>query len=391
MRALTASMLFASASAAFGVAPSGYDKHGSTRFDQDQRGFDKAELEGWVEGKLQSMSLREKIGQMVMIDIEGFTLTRDLVKHLNQGSFGNIIFFEKNLKSTEQAKSLIRQLQDVTIVKTGVPLLTAVDQEGGPVNRLGIIFSDPSMQHSARTVAKAYEFRPNKAMRILRALWFKIGRQMKAIGFNMNLAPVLDLTSEEKSYIYDRSFGSDPKQVIDITKQFIKAMDAAGVISTGKHFPNLSKTLVDSHQTLPVLQRSLQELQAHEFLPFQSLRRQLNAVMVGHVLAPALDPKFPTSISPRAIEVLRRKVGFRGVIISDDLKMKALTENYPFYEIVLRAIFADIDLLIVAWSRERQIEAVDIIERATRTGALSQERIDRSVRRILALKFRYAR
>jgi beta-N-acetylhexosaminidase len=168
-------------------------------------------------------------------------------------------------------------------------------------------------------------------------------------------------------------------------------MRANGIVTTGKHFPNLSLTRIDSHAALPRLDRSLAQLDRYEFVPFRRLKDELGAIMVGHVMVPALDPKLPTSISAAAIRTLRKRIGFNGVVISDDLKMKALSDRFSLKEIVLRAVFADVDILLVAWDQARQLEALQTLERAVAMGRLTPARVDRSVRRILALKYRYAR
>jgi beta-N-acetylhexosaminidase len=307
------------------------------------------------------------------------------------GEFGNVIFFERNLVDEDQTRVFIRQLQDDAVVRTGVPMLTAVDQEGGRVNRLGPLTGFKFMRHGARTLGDLYSYAPQKARQVVNRLTADVAHAMRSLGFNMNLAPVLDLTDDQASYIYDRSYGGDPSRVSRIAADYAAIMRQNRVVATGKHFPNLSLTRTDSHQALPRLDRSLAQLESYEFVPFRSLKDQLGAVMVGHVMVPELDPKLPTSISPAAMKALRERVGFRGVVISDDLKMKALSSRFPFYEIVLRSVFADVDILLIAWDKDKQLEAVDVLERAVAKGKLPVARIDRSVRRILSLKYRFAR
>ncbi len=207
----------------------------------------------------------------------------------------------------------------------------------------------------------------------------------------MNLAPVLDLTDEKESYIYQRSYGNDPLEVSYIAAKFANVMRANRIVTTGKHFPNLSQTRPDSHKDLPILERSVEELLAHELVPFRRLVRHLGAVMVGHVIVPELDPKYPASISVRAMKLLRQQIGWQGVVISDDIKMKALSDRYPLWEIVMRSIYADVDILCVAWGKDKQQETVRVIEQAVQTGKISLARIDTSVRRILTLKYAYGR
>lgn len=348
--------------------------------------------EGWIEGKLQSMTLREKIGQMLMVDLSHAKgMTPDLEAHLSAGEFGNVIFFERNLGDETQARVFTRQLQDYAVVRTGVPLLTAVDQEGGLVNRLGGFTGMGMTKHSARTLGDVFRYKPAKATKLLDELTAEVAERMRLLGFNMNLAPVLDLTNDKRSYIYDRSFGGDPQSVAQLAANYTRVMRQHGIITTGKHFPNLSQTVQDSHRELPTLDRTMAQLEKHELVPFKKLKGELGAIMVGHVLVPDLDKVHPASVSPAAVRAIRERVGFNGVIVSDDLKMKALSDRYPLYEMVLRSVFAGVDMLIIAWDRDKQLEAARVLERAVKRGKLPVARIDESVRRILALKYRYAR
>lgn len=294
----------------------------------------QADDDGWIDGKLQSMSVREKLGQMFMIDVSGTELTPSLAAHLRDGAYGGVIFFDWNVESAAQTAAFIRQLQDLAVVETGVPLLVAVDQEGGPVDRLGALLGVKSTKHSARTIGQVYAYDRDKAESLVGAVTRSLAARMRRLGFNMNLAPVLDLTDDKTSYIYERSYGGDPETVARIAAQFADVMRAQRIVATGKHFPNLSVTQTDSHLGMPVLGRGLEDLMGHELVPFARLKDHLGAVMMGHLVVPDIDPLHPASVSPKAGKVLRDRLGWEGVVISDDLKMKALTDRYPLNEIV---------------------------------------------------------
>lgn len=347
--------------------------------------------DGWIDGRIDAMTLHEKIGQMFMIDVKELTVGPRTAAHLSAGAFGNIILFERNMTDEDQARMLIRQLQDNALVRTGVPLLVAVDQEGGQVNRLGALMGLRGTRHTARTIGRLYAYAPQKADALVTTMTGQVARAMRSIGFNMNLAPVLDLASGPESYIYDRSYGNDPNIVAQITQSYARAMAAERVVTTGKHFPNLSLTQTDSHLGLPVLDRTLADLRRHELIPFKKLKNELGAIMIGHMMAPSIDAEWPTSLSPRAIKLLRRDVGYQGVICTDDLKMKALSDKYTPAEIAIRAVAAGADLLIVAWDDDKQTEMAKAIHRAVTRGKIPMRRIDDSVRRILALKQKYVR
>lgn len=346
--------------------------------------------EGWVEGRLASLTLREKVGQMLMVDVLGPDFDAYTKAQLSQNDFGNVLLLGRNIKDEDQTRMLIRQMQTNAVVRTGVPLLVAVDQEGGAVNRVGPLTTMKSTKYSARTIGRVYEFAPERAGKLMTTVTAELAKRMRWLGFNMNLAPVLDVTDDRKSFIYDRSFGGDPNLVARASQRFAAVMQENGVIATGKHFPNLSSTRPDSHQELPILDRKVKDLDKREFLPFRKVKDDLGAIMVGHVVVPDLDPMYPASISPRAIEALRKRIGWHGVVISDDIKMKALSSRYSLPEIVIRSVAAGVDVLIVAWGREKQEEALRVLEKAVEKGAIPKARIDEAVRRILTLKYRYA-
>lgn len=346
-------------------------------------------MPGWVEGRHRGMTLEEKIGQMFMIDLNTTVLNDSTRKFLRAGRFGNVILFGKNLITTEQSRLLISELHTAAVTDHGIPMLIAVDQEGGSVDRLSQVSENPVLKHSARQLGNLFGYQPARTTRLVKAVTREVADEMKNIGLNMNLAPVLDLASHKESYIYDRSFSGDPRLVTRISKLIAKEFSNQRIITTGKHFPNLSSTIVDSHSGLPFLHRSLKQLLAYEFRPFLNLRNQVDAMMVGHVMVPAIDKHHPTSISPKAIRLLRDKIKFDGVVITDDIKMGALSQRYPYREIVLRAIHAGADIIIMAWDPEKQLAATKALAYAVRKGVIPETRIDEAVLRILTLKYKY--
>jgi beta-N-acetylhexosaminidase len=347
--------------------------------------------DGWVEGKIQSMSLRDKIGQMFIVDVIGNRMTDRLRTFIEKGRYGGIILFDHNLVDEDQTQVFIKELQTHAIVNSGIPLLMSVDQEGGLVNRLGSVTNYKPMRHSARTIGRVFDYAPERASKIVDKVTGNIAKKMRHLGFNMNMAPVLDLTNDKNSYIYSRSYGSDPEKVTEISQKYINIMHAHGIVTTGKHFPNLGHTVVDSHVGLPVINKTLNELKRHEFKPFKSLSNRLGAIMVGHVMVPKVDPKYPASISTKLIGALRNDLKFDGVVITDDIKMGALSKRYTPHETVLRAVFAGADMIIMAWDVEKQLAAASAIEKAVRKGVISEGKINQSVRRILKLKYKFAK
>ncbi len=344
---------------------------------------------GWVEGRIREMTLREKIGQMMMVGIYGDRITVSEAKYLVDNSIGNIILFDQNITDEDQLAGMTTYLQEAVTVNSGIPLIIAVDQEGGVVNRIGKVSGLKYTRHNANTLGKTFEFAPKKARSALFNANLALGKRMQELGINMNLAPVLDLAPEESSYIHSRSYGSSPEIVAAAALSVVSGLKATNIISTGKHFPNLGYSVEDSHHTLPVINRRVSDLKKYEFLPFIKLKDDIDAIMIGHVLVPELDRKYPASLSKNVINILRTEIGFSGLIISDDLKMKALTHSYTVPEIGIRSVLAGNDILLAAWEKQSQLQMIDSIEKAVLRKVISEEQIDESVARILSIKYKY--
>ena len=342
---------------------------------------------GWIEGRLERLSLRQKLSQLLMIGIQGRIFTSTLEDQIKWGGFGGVILLSTNLGSEEDVRQLATSMQNRSLMETGVPLFIAVDQEGGEVNRIGSVVGQKSASYPARLVGRLYDYDFVRSSKLIKRESRSLALRMRSIGINMNLAPVLDLSDDSQSFIYQRSYGSSPEKVTIIAKDLVDSMRSAGVIATGKHFPNLSNTKIDSHQDLPVIFRKEAELYHHEWKPFKNLRKDLDALMVGHVLVPEIDPLHPASVSVRVGNVLRSKIGFKGLVITDDLKMGALKNRYSMIEAVLRAFFAGYDIMLGLWDPAEQREIQNALEKAALKNFITEDRINQSLRRILSLKY----
>jgi beta-N-acetylhexosaminidase len=348
-----------------------------------------AHSDGWIDGKLKTLSLEEKIGQMMMVNLSGQAIDSKVAESIDRCFFGSVILFEHNIDSRAQLSMFIKQLQDRSQMRSGVPLIFAVDQEGGLVNRIGRLIDPRRSQYSPRVIGQAFAFKQQSTQRALRTFYRQLAAEMKSWGINMNLAPVLDLSNDPKSAIYPRSYGNNPHVVGAIAFDMAQAMQSHGVVVTGKHFPNLSNSTIDSHIGLPVLQRTVAQLKNHEFKPYYELKNALDAVMLGHILVPSIDAKLPASLSHKTTRILRKEIGFDGVIITDDLKMGALSKNFTPYEIVMNILAADVDMLLVASEKNLHQEIFDLMVKAVKSRRISIKRIDESVSRILQMKRRY--
>ena len=328
--------------------------------------------------KTPNLSDSQRAGQLLVVGIDGTVLDAELGRRLQTVCPGGIILFARNLVTAPQVAALCRDLS------TALPLppFLAIDQEGGRVNRLkGIFPSIPANLSLAQSPA---------AEDLVRDHANQTGTGLRLLGFNLNFAPVLDLSEENSpNGIGDRAYGSDPGRVAHLARIFLGAQDAAGVLGCGKHFPGLGGGTVDSHRELPVIPRSAEGLWNGDLLPYRELRHLLPLVMVGHAYYPALQGKtpHPATLSRALVrELLRERLGYRGVILTDDLEMGAVDQKRGAGEVVLEALEAGNDLVMYCKTWDRIEEAHATLVRALRTGALSQARVEESLARLLTLK-----
>jgi beta-N-acetylhexosaminidase len=329
------------------------------------------------------LSQEDLAGQLLFIGVEGTAMNPDLRRRLEAVRPGGIILFARNLQDAPQVAAFCRELQSAL----PVPPFLAIDQEGGRVSRLkGILPSIPTNLSLARAAG------PDA---LVRQHGSQTGRALALLGFNLNFAPVLDLSeAESPNGIGDRAYGTDPEVVGRLARVFLDAQAAAGVPGCGKHFPGLGAGRVDSHLDLPCIDRSAEEIWREDLLPYRLLHDALPMVMVGHAHYPALqgsEPR-PATLSPEVVtDLLRAKVGYRGVTLTDDLEMGAVDQRRPAGEVVLEALEAGNDLVMFCKSWERIEEARGAIARALKTGVLSPARLDTALSRILSLKERLPR
>jgi beta-N-acetylhexosaminidase len=330
-------------------------------------------------------SLSQKVGQVFMVGFEGTEVTPELAAWLRRFAWGGVILFGRNVVAPAQLAALTQGLQAVAGDGAAPPLLIAVDQEGGRVARLKAPFTSfPSAATVGRTGSEASAFDIGAAL----------GRELSAVGINMDMAPVLDvLANPANTVIGDRAFGDDPRCVARLAVAWLRGLHSAGVLAVGKHFPGHGATAVDSHVALPVAERTLAQLEACELVPFRdALAAGVAAIMTAHVLYPAWDGGHPATLSPAILTgLLRRRLGFRGAIITDDLGMAGVAAAYPPQDIPVQALRAGADLLLLCHHRQRQEEAYGRVLRAVQSGELPEAIVDRAVARIQQLKRRWRR
>lgn len=328
------------------------------------------------------MSLDEKIGQMMIVGFDGYAINdyvRTLIRNYHVGGF---IIYGYNVENANQLLALNNWLKN-TNTANKIPLFISVDEEGGRVSRMP---------------AEIRRIPTNKAIGKIGSgeLSYRIGNviagELKAFGFNMDFAPVLDINSNPNNpVIGDRSFGSNAQIVSRLGVQTMKGIQAGGVIPVVKHFPGHGDTSVDSHVGLPSVSHDLQRLESFELIPFEdAIRNGADAVMVAHILLYRIDPQNPASLSRIIItDILRNQLNFNGVVITDDMTMGAIVQNYDIGNAAVKSINAGSDIILVSRGYDNEVKVFNALKRGVENGTISQQRIDESVYRILKLKQKY--
>lgn len=328
-----------------------------------------------IEQQLNSMTLKEKIGQMVMIGVYGSELNDDIIYSLNAFHFGGVIFFDRNLVSVAQAKKLARDIE--TVANQKAPLFFAIDEEGGRVAR-GKEFLQPAP--SQEEIGEGGN--PSDATH-----WAQYNSDLlRSIGVNINFAPVADVGSRDT-----RSFGYDAQTVAAFVEASAQGYESKNFLYTLKHFPGIGKSKIDPHQEVSSVEDDRATLDAEDLPPFARIIRGHDnsrfMVMVGHLKYDALDPVNSASLSPAVMTgLLRNDLGFTGVVITDDLEMGAIANNVDLATLGVRMIQAGGDIALVCHSYESQQIVYNSILAAVKRGEISKARIDESVRRILNMK-----
>lgn len=324
---------------------------------------------------LQLLTIEQKVGQMLIPHFQGTTCNEEAKSLINDLHVGGIIYYEwaNNLSSREQVAALSSSLQK----ETSIPLLIAIDEEGGRVSRLQKIFTPAPQPSTYNTPAEAYAYAK------------QISHNLATVGINFNLAPVVDIDFS------DRSYGKDPGTVIQRASAAIQGFKDNHILTCLKHFPGHGATKTDSHFTLPVVHKTLAELQEWELKPFWNM--QSDAIMTAHIMLPKIDPKNCATLSPTILQHLRSR--FDGVIITDSLAMQGVLNNATSKEeAAVRAIQAGADMLILGGSQlvgnnhvsTFTLDDIHSIHRAIVNAIhikqLTEEQITQSVARILQMK-----
>jgi beta-N-acetylhexosaminidase len=327
-----------------------------------------------------STSALTRLAHRVMIvGFDGYAAPAETLDLVRAG-VGGVILFARNVASPEQVAELNRSLKAVA----PGPLLSSVDQEGGRVARLRRPWTEWLPMRALG--ASGDEALAEEVGRVL-------GVELKACGFDIDYAPVLDVDSNPANPIIgDRSFGRDPELVGRMGAALIRGLQAISVAACGKHFPGHGDTAQDSHLELPRLPHGLDRLRSLELVPFRhAIKAGVASIMTAHVLFEALDPEVPATMSAKALDgLLRQELGFGGVIISDDLEMKAVHERYPMVDVVERALNAGVDAFLACKQLALQHEVIGHIVKAVESGRVPRERLEQAAERVERLQQKYA-
>jgi beta-N-acetylhexosaminidase len=332
------------------------------------------------------MSLEKSIARMFCIGFPGPRVT-DAARGLVARGVRSVVLFARNVESPAQVAGLCTELKSLTGGGGGgggAPLLTCIDQEGGRVRRLRDGFTHiPSMRALGQTADAALAHDVGRVL----------ARELRAVNIDVNFAPTLDVdTNPANPVIGDRSFGSDCQLVSRMGTALIRGLQENGVAACGKHFPGHGDTSQDSHHDLPRLPHPIERLEQIELPPFRAaVNAGVAMIMTSHVVFEPIDPDYPATMSEPVLHgILRERMKFDGVIISDDLEMKAISANFGIEEVLVRGANAGVDLFAIAHDPALQNRAIDAMIKAVARGDVPAERVAEANRRIDALMARYA-
>lgn len=326
---------------------------------------------------------RKTLGQRLSVGFDGFTVPDEFAQLVREYKVGNVILFRRNIQSRDQLRRLCADLTELILRETGLPPFIMLDEECGSVSRLAHIGTPTP---SAMAIGATGD--PSNAHAVGRM----IGEELRAVGVNFNLAPVLDVnTNPLNPVIGIRSFGGAPEQVAAMGVAYARGLQEAGVIACGKHFPGHGDTAVDSHIGLPLVEKSADEVRRLELVSFRAaIAAGIDAIMSAHVIFPALEPdRVPSTVSRQVLTgLLREELGFKGLIISDGMEMRAVMDMFGIENASCRALNAGVDVALICHSAQQASDTMDYIECAVAAGTFDLAQNDASFARIAAVKAR---
>jgi beta-N-acetylhexosaminidase len=321
------------------------------------------------------------IGQLLIVGFDGTEMSARLSSLLGRLQPAGVILFARNIESAEQTRKLLRDCQKCV----ATPLFTCVDLEGGSVDRF---------REALGPTPSAAEVFATGDRKLFRKHGEVIGANCRALGFNVDFAPVLDLAFEaSRSVMSSRAVSKNPQDTVIYAREFLAGLRGENILGCGKHFPGLGEGTLDSHHELPVIKKSLKRLWAEDLVPYRTLRRQLPMVMVSHAAYPQVTrERTPASLSKIWIaDILRRRIGYRGLIVSDDLEMGGVLSAAPVGQAAVGFVRAGGDLCLVCHREDFVEEAHEGLMKAAVSDGKFARRVAESSRRVLAFKKKSAK
>jgi beta-N-acetylhexosaminidase len=321
------------------------------------------------------------IGQLLIVGCNGTEMTARLASLLTRLQPAGVILFARNIKSGEQTWRLLRDCRKCV----STPLFTCIDLEGGSVDRFRDVLGPTPSAAEVFATADRKLFRTHGRM---------IGENCRAFGFNLDFAPVLDLAFEaSRSVLSSRSVSENPRKVVTYAREFLAGLRAANMFGCGKHFPGLGEGKLDSHHALPMIEKSMKRLWAEDLVPYRTLRRQLPLAMISHAAYPHVThDRTPASLSRVWItDILRKRIGFRNLIVSDDLEMGGVLAAAPVGEAAVEHIRAGGDLCLVCHREDYITQAYEALVSTTERDAKFARRVEETATRVLAFKKKWRR
>ena len=332
--------------------------------------------------EIHELSIQEKIGQMIIIGMDSNYITDRIKTMITKYKIGGIILYRKNFNSYEKMLELIQQLKELN-KSNRIPLFIAIDQEGGRVNR---------MPQEIVNLPPANKIASLQDEDLVKKSAELTGELLKKSGFNLNFAPVLDLKNFSNTHaIGDRCFGNDKETVAKYGITAMKAMQEQGIISVIKHFPGHGATTKDSHYFLPIIDKKFKDLENEDMYPFeQAINNGADCLLVGHLLIKHITGFYPASLSRKFIaKHIRKEYKYNGLIFTDDLKMKAIKYIYGHVNAFVKAFKAGNDVVIFRFNKDEEKNAIEKVLKLVQNGKIKENRINRSVKRIIILKEKY--
>jgi len=331
------------------------------------------------------MTLSDRAGQHFLVDFSGPEVTPEIERLIRDGRIGGVILFAKNIRSASQVRGLTADLQGIASAAGLPPLFVSVDQEGGMVNRLT---EGVTVFPGAMSIAAAGRTEEAAAAARMTAL------ELRALGINVNHAPVLDVNTDVSNPIIGvRAFADDPDEVARFGAAYVAAAQEAGVLATPKHFPGHGATSVDSHLDLPRVGKDPVSLRREDIEPFAAaFASGADGLVTAHIVYPGLDPHLPATLSPAVVTtLLRDELGFGGVVFTDSMDMKAISSRWGRGPAAVKALAAGVDVIMACGPAEMQWASIEAVRRAAEEGTLDAGALRRSAAHIADAKARYAR